>query len=230
MKALSIDRPGVAQLVDRPHPVAGPGEVLLQVAFAGLCGTDLSAFLGKNPNVEYPRVIGHEISGRVVDIGPGVDRRLAGRRRGREPLQELRGVPGVPARPPNACREQRDARRATRRRAGRVCRRARLAPGAVAEPAARCARAGRAVLDRHARGPSHGGHVARHRAGAGLWRRRRRRHRRGGGAWARASSAWTSTRRSSSRPVASAPRRWSTAGATSPSRCTRSPAATARRW
>ena len=54
MKALSIDRPGVARLVNRARPVAGPGEVLLQVAFAGLCGTDLSAFLGKNPTSTVP--------------------------------------------------------------------------------------------------------------------------------------------------------------------------------
>jgi len=73
MKALSIDSPGVARLVERARPVAGPGEVLLQVAFAGLCGTDLSAFLGKNPLIAYPRIIGHEIGGRVIDVGPGVD-------------------------------------------------------------------------------------------------------------------------------------------------------------
>jgi threonine dehydrogenase-like Zn-dependent dehydrogenase len=74
VKALEIQRPGMAHLVERPEPSAGPGEVLVEVAYAGLCGTDLGTFLGKNPLVEYPRIIGHEISGRVVDAGPGVDR------------------------------------------------------------------------------------------------------------------------------------------------------------
>ena len=69
MKALSIDSPGVARLVERARPIAGPGEVLLQVAFAGLCGTDLSAFLGKNPLIEYPRIIGHEIAAKAAPDG-----------------------------------------------------------------------------------------------------------------------------------------------------------------
>ena len=63
MRALAIASPGMAQVVERPEPIAGAGEVLLTVARVGLCGTDLSSFLGKNPLVSYPRVIGHEIAG-----------------------------------------------------------------------------------------------------------------------------------------------------------------------
>ena len=66
MKALMIDAPGSAAVVDRPEPSAADGEVLVRVARAGLCGTDLGTFLGKNPLVTYPRVIGHEIAGVVV--------------------------------------------------------------------------------------------------------------------------------------------------------------------
>ncbi len=105
MKALSIDRPGLAQIVERAHPVAGPGEVLLQVAFAGLCGTDLSAFLGKNPLVEYPRVIGHEISGRVVDIGPGVDGAWRGVQAAVSPYKNCGACPACRLGRPNACRD-----------------------------------------------------------------------------------------------------------------------------
>ena len=105
MKALSIDRPGLAQIVDRPRPVAGPGEVLLQVAFAGLCGTDLSAFLGKNPLVEYPRVIGHEISGQVVDIGPGVDGAWRGVKAAVSPYKNCGACPACRLGRPNACRD-----------------------------------------------------------------------------------------------------------------------------
>src|SRR4051794_12674865 len=72
MRALAITSPGVAQVVERPEPIAGPGEVLLQVARVGLCGTDLSSFLGKNPLVSYPRVIGHEVAGIIESVGPGV--------------------------------------------------------------------------------------------------------------------------------------------------------------
>ncbi len=104
MRALSIDRPGLAQIVDREHPVAGPGEVLLQVAFAGLCGTDLSAFLGKNPLIAYPRVIGHEISGRVVEIGPGVDRAWIGAAAAVSPYKNCGACPACRLGRPNACR------------------------------------------------------------------------------------------------------------------------------
>src|SRR5262245_54014914 len=45
MKALMIDAPGSAKIVDRPEPAAGRGDVLVRVARAGLCGTDLSTFL-----------------------------------------------------------------------------------------------------------------------------------------------------------------------------------------
>jgi len=104
MKALSIDRPGVARLVDRAQPIAGPGEVLLQVAFAGLCGTDLSAFLGKNPLIDYPRIIGHEISGRVVEAGPGVDSAWTGVAAAVSPYKNCGACPACRLGRPNACR------------------------------------------------------------------------------------------------------------------------------
>jgi threonine dehydrogenase-like Zn-dependent dehydrogenase len=71
MKALMIEAPGSATVVDRPEPAAGRGEVLVRVARGGLCGTDLSTFLGKNPLASYPRVIGHEIAGIVTATGDG---------------------------------------------------------------------------------------------------------------------------------------------------------------
>jgi threonine dehydrogenase-like Zn-dependent dehydrogenase len=68
MRALVIEAPREARVIDQPAPVAGPGEALVRVRRAGLCGTDLSTYLGKNPLVTYPRVIGHEISGIVERI------------------------------------------------------------------------------------------------------------------------------------------------------------------
>jgi threonine dehydrogenase-like Zn-dependent dehydrogenase len=69
VKALMIDAPGSAAVVERPEPLVGRGDVLVRVARAGLCGTDLSTFLGKNPLVTYPRVIGHEIAGVIASAG-----------------------------------------------------------------------------------------------------------------------------------------------------------------
>ncbi|WBS04740.1 zinc-binding alcohol dehydrogenase family protein [Pseudoduganella sp. SL102] len=66
MKAVVCESPGELRLVDRPMPQAGPGEVLLRVRRIGLCGTDMHIFRGTQPYLEYPRVMGHELSGEVV--------------------------------------------------------------------------------------------------------------------------------------------------------------------
>ncbi|MFE1989462.1 zinc-dependent alcohol dehydrogenase, partial [Streptomyces mirabilis] len=52
----------------------GPGEVLLAPAYVGICGTDLHIFHGDmDARVAAPAVLGHEMSGRVVRVGPGVE-------------------------------------------------------------------------------------------------------------------------------------------------------------
>ncbi len=59
--------PGQFALIDRPRPTtAPPGQVLVDIQAVGLCGTDYHILQGKHPYLEYPRVIGHELSGRVV--------------------------------------------------------------------------------------------------------------------------------------------------------------------
>ncbi|ROO61359.1 2-desacetyl-2-hydroxyethyl bacteriochlorophyllide A dehydrogenase [Micromonospora sp. Llam0] len=52
----------------------GPGEVSIAVAYTGICGTDLHIYHGDmDARVGAPAVLGHEMSGRVADVGPGVD-------------------------------------------------------------------------------------------------------------------------------------------------------------
>jgi len=62
MRALIIDRPGEARVLDVETPAAGPGEATMRIRRIGLCGTDLSTYLGKNPLVTYPRIPGHEVA------------------------------------------------------------------------------------------------------------------------------------------------------------------------
>jgi (R,R)-butanediol dehydrogenase/meso-butanediol dehydrogenase/diacetyl reductase len=72
------------RLDDVPEPSAGPGHVVVEVAWCGICGTDLHEYL-KGPIViatephpatggTFPVTMGHELSGRVAEIGPGVER------------------------------------------------------------------------------------------------------------------------------------------------------------
>jgi threonine 3-dehydrogenase len=74
----ALYKPGPAagfELVDRPEPSAGPGEVKIRVLRAGICGTDLhieSWDAWAASAVNAPLIPGHEFCGEVVDIGPGV--------------------------------------------------------------------------------------------------------------------------------------------------------------
>jgi threonine dehydrogenase-like Zn-dependent dehydrogenase len=78
MKALVIDRPGEARIIDveRPAGFGDPQLATLRVRRIGLCGTDLSTFLGKNPLVTYPRIPGHEIAATLERV-PANDLGLA---------------------------------------------------------------------------------------------------------------------------------------------------------
>ena len=62
MKALRIEKPGEAHVVDVPAEETDPQHAVMRVRRIGLCGTDLSTYLGKNPLVTYPRIPGHEIA------------------------------------------------------------------------------------------------------------------------------------------------------------------------
>ncbi|KQV84076.1 zinc-binding alcohol dehydrogenase family protein [Rhizobium sp. Root1220] len=73
MKAVLCQEPGVLDLVERPSPGAPEaGWVRLAVSHVGICGTDYHIFEGKHPFLEYPRVMGHEISATLLEAGAGV--------------------------------------------------------------------------------------------------------------------------------------------------------------
>jgi len=55
------------------RPVPGPGEVLVQVAAVSICGSDLSGYLGSHPRIRPPTILGHELSGRIAELGPGAE-------------------------------------------------------------------------------------------------------------------------------------------------------------
>ncbi|HLS14456.1 MAG TPA: alcohol dehydrogenase catalytic domain-containing protein [Beutenbergiaceae bacterium] len=80
MLSAVLNAPGDLELVDRPIPEPGPGEVLLAVEATTLCGTDLRVLRGeKTSGVRPGVVIGHEIAGRVAAVGQGVRAYQVGR-------------------------------------------------------------------------------------------------------------------------------------------------------
>jgi len=78
--AALLTAPRRLELVTRPQPVAGPGEAVVRVAATAVCHTDLEIYTGRHPGVRLPRVMGHEATGVVEAVGPGVGRLRPGQR------------------------------------------------------------------------------------------------------------------------------------------------------
>jgi L-iditol 2-dehydrogenase len=61
----------------RAAPSTPPDGVLLRVTACGICGTDVRAFFNGDRRIAPPWVLGHEISGEVIDIGPRAQEEMA---------------------------------------------------------------------------------------------------------------------------------------------------------
>lgn len=72
MKAALLVEPNTIVIDDVPDPEPGPREVMISVGGVGLCGSDLSVFSGRWKPPAYPWIMGHEVFGVVVALGPGV--------------------------------------------------------------------------------------------------------------------------------------------------------------
>ncbi|MGW2521875.1 zinc-dependent alcohol dehydrogenase [Streptomyces sp. NPDC001617] len=85
MRAFVLTAPGAYVVQEVPAPVAGPGEVVVDVERVGVCGTDMEFFTGAMAYLHqghstYPMRPGHEWAGRVAAVGEGVDPAWIGRR------------------------------------------------------------------------------------------------------------------------------------------------------
>lgn len=72
MKALKLVAPGTMEVQEVEIPKCEPGDVLIKVAYAGICGTDLHAYKGEYSRTKFPVVLGHELSGVITEVGEGV--------------------------------------------------------------------------------------------------------------------------------------------------------------
>lgn len=75
MKALVCVEPGRFEMTQRPRPAPRAGHIRVRVGHVGICGTDYHIYGGHQPFLNYPRVMGHELSGRAVDAS--ADGRIA---------------------------------------------------------------------------------------------------------------------------------------------------------
>jgi threonine dehydrogenase-like Zn-dependent dehydrogenase len=104
MKAICFFAPRKVEIVDIPEPQLGPEDVMVEVHYVGLCGTDLNTFRGLLPLVTYPRTPGHEVSGVIVAKGDKVPESInEGGRVTLSPYSECGVCPACRAGRPNCC-------------------------------------------------------------------------------------------------------------------------------
>jgi threonine dehydrogenase-like Zn-dependent dehydrogenase len=78
MQALVLERPGDAAVETVRDASPNAGEILLKVKRVGLCGSDLNSYRGRNPLVQFPRILGHEVAATIVHDTPGRPDLVAG--------------------------------------------------------------------------------------------------------------------------------------------------------
>lgn len=104
MQAVRLVAPRQLEVVDIPEPQPGPQDVLVEVRYVGMCGSDLNAYRGAFPLMRYPRILGHEASGVVAARGAAVpDRITAGAQVMFSPYSECGICPACRAGRPNCC-------------------------------------------------------------------------------------------------------------------------------
>ena len=96
MQALVWTAPEKMEMQEYPDPSPTAGEVVIRVAFAGICGSELSGFLGHNALRTPPLVMGHEFAGEIVEVGREVTEFSVGDARDRQSSYLLRTVPHLP--------------------------------------------------------------------------------------------------------------------------------------
>ena len=78
MQALILKHPGDVAVEIVRDPSVNEEEILLKVKRVGLCGSDLNSYRGKNPLMQFPRILGHEVAATIVHDVPGRPDLVAG--------------------------------------------------------------------------------------------------------------------------------------------------------
>jgi 2-desacetyl-2-hydroxyethyl bacteriochlorophyllide A dehydrogenase len=68
MRRILLNAPGEFVDLKVPRPVPASGEALVRVQRVGVCGSDFHALAGRHPIYTYPRVLGHELAGEIVEL------------------------------------------------------------------------------------------------------------------------------------------------------------------
>ena len=69
MRQIVLQSPGEFVTRETSVPILALGEAVVRIRKIGVCGSDFHAFAGRHPAYTYPRVLGHELAGEVVEVG-----------------------------------------------------------------------------------------------------------------------------------------------------------------
>lgn len=72
--------PHVIKFNEVPVPEVKPGQVLVQIKRIGVCGSDIHVYHGQHQFVTYPVIQGHEVSGKIVEVGEGAENYRVGQK------------------------------------------------------------------------------------------------------------------------------------------------------
>ncbi|MBT2729566.1 zinc-binding alcohol dehydrogenase family protein [Bacillus sp. ISL-75] len=73
MKAVQVVEPGEIAIIQKEKPkITRENEVLIKVKMVGICGSDMHIYHGTNPLATLPRIIGHEITGEIEEVGENI--------------------------------------------------------------------------------------------------------------------------------------------------------------
>ncbi|MBY7144387.1 zinc-binding alcohol dehydrogenase family protein [Virgibacillus sp. NKC19-3] len=106
MKAVRIPKAHVIELLNMNEPMIDQGDqVKVKIKRVGICGSDMHIYNGTNPLATYPRIIGHEVTGEIVDVGSSVSGISVGDHVVIEPIHYCGVCYACRSGRPNVCKE-----------------------------------------------------------------------------------------------------------------------------
>lgn len=106
MKAIRIPEAHIIEVLDIPVPeLEKENEVKVKIKRVGICGSDMHIYHGTNPLATYPRIVGHEVTGEIVEVGSGVSKVSIGEHVVIEPITYCGECYACKNGRPNVCKE-----------------------------------------------------------------------------------------------------------------------------
>ena len=106
MKAVRIPEAHVIEIIEIPEPkIEQPDDVLVKIKRVGICGSDMHIYHGTNPLATYPRIVGHEVAGEIIEIGQDVKKVAVGDHVVIEPITYCGECYACKNGRPNVCKE-----------------------------------------------------------------------------------------------------------------------------